>query len=121
MDDVARMIGYRPFPWMKWCWSFITPCVCLVRPSRDTLSPTHMHPHAHTRQEAPPPLALASSCSHPPTDPFLLVIGQLHGGSSRVIRPLVAWMLVSEVTSRCCILHQDTWGRCFDFFDPTSF
>uniref|UniRef100_A0A8C6LJ62 Transporter n=1 Tax=Nothobranchius furzeri TaxID=105023 RepID=A0A8C6LJ62_NOTFU len=29
MDDVARMIGYRPFPWMKWCWSFITPCVCL--------------------------------------------------------------------------------------------
>lgn len=31
MDDVARMIGYRPFPWMKWCWSFITPCVCMVR------------------------------------------------------------------------------------------
>eukprot|EP00064_Thunnus_orientalis_P015458 superscaffoldBa00002867_g15511 len=29
MDDVARMIGYRPFPWMKWCWSFITPCVCI--------------------------------------------------------------------------------------------
>lgn len=31
MDDVARMIGYRPFPWMKWCWSFVTPCVCMVR------------------------------------------------------------------------------------------
>ncbi|KAM9830674.1 sodium- and chloride-dependent creatine transporter 1 isoform X2 [Syngnathus typhle] len=29
MDDVARMIGYRPLPWMKWCWSFITPCVCM--------------------------------------------------------------------------------------------
>ncbi|XP_061113231.1 sodium- and chloride-dependent creatine transporter 1 isoform X2 [Conger conger] len=29
MDDVARMIGYRPVPWMKWCWSFITPCVCM--------------------------------------------------------------------------------------------
>ncbi|GAA6073927.1 sodium- and chloride-dependent creatine transporter 1-like [Tachysurus ichikawai] len=29
MDDVARMIGYRPFPWMKWCWSFLTPCVCM--------------------------------------------------------------------------------------------
>uniref|UniRef100_A0A8C6TCG7 Transporter n=1 Tax=Neogobius melanostomus TaxID=47308 RepID=A0A8C6TCG7_9GOBI len=29
MDDVARMIGYRPFPWMKWCWAFITPCVCI--------------------------------------------------------------------------------------------
>ncbi|XP_078520700.1 sodium- and chloride-dependent creatine transporter 1 [Lissotriton helveticus] len=30
MDDVARMIGYRPFPWMKWCWSFITPFVCMA-------------------------------------------------------------------------------------------
>ncbi|KAI5610519.1 sodium- and chloride-dependent creatine transporter 1, partial [Silurus asotus] len=29
MDDIARMIGYRPFPWMKWCWSFLTPCVCM--------------------------------------------------------------------------------------------
>ena len=36
MDDVARMIGYRPFPWMKWCWSFITPCVCIVRPTKHT-------------------------------------------------------------------------------------
>lgn len=31
MDDIARMIGYRPFPWMKWCWSVITPFVCMVR------------------------------------------------------------------------------------------
>ncbi|KAA0714341.1 Sodium- and chloride-dependent creatine transporter 1 [Triplophysa tibetana] len=29
MDDIARMIGYRPLPWIKWCWSFITPCVCM--------------------------------------------------------------------------------------------
>ncbi|XP_053359832.1 sodium- and chloride-dependent creatine transporter 1-like isoform X2 [Clarias gariepinus] len=29
MDDIARMIGYRPFPWMKWCLSFLTPCVCM--------------------------------------------------------------------------------------------
>ncbi|XP_047655974.1 sodium- and chloride-dependent creatine transporter 1 isoform X2 [Tachysurus fulvidraco] len=29
MDDIALMIGYRPFPWMKWCWSFLTPCVCM--------------------------------------------------------------------------------------------
>lgn len=40
MDDVARMIGYRPFPWMKWCWSFITPCVCMVRPTASCPSPT---------------------------------------------------------------------------------
>ncbi|XP_018428778.1 PREDICTED: sodium- and chloride-dependent creatine transporter 1 isoform X2 [Nanorana parkeri] len=30
MDDIARMIGYRPFPWMKWCWLFITPFVCMA-------------------------------------------------------------------------------------------
>lgn len=31
MDDVACMIGYRPCPWMKWCWSLFTPLVCMVR------------------------------------------------------------------------------------------
>lgn len=30
MDDVARMIGYQPLPYMKWCWSYITPFVCVV-------------------------------------------------------------------------------------------
>ncbi|XP_029465141.1 sodium- and chloride-dependent creatine transporter 1 isoform X1 [Rhinatrema bivittatum] len=30
MDDIARMIGYRPFPWMQWCWSFLTPLVCMA-------------------------------------------------------------------------------------------
>uniref|UniRef100_A0A8C9TD74 Transporter n=1 Tax=Scleropages formosus TaxID=113540 RepID=A0A8C9TD74_SCLFO len=29
MDDVARMIGYRPLPYMKWCWSYVTPLVCV--------------------------------------------------------------------------------------------
>lgn len=29
MDDIARMIGYRPFPWIRWCWAVITPLVCL--------------------------------------------------------------------------------------------
>ncbi|XP_029457095.1 sodium- and chloride-dependent creatine transporter 1-like isoform X2 [Rhinatrema bivittatum] len=29
MDDIARMIGYRPFPYMKWCWSVFTPLVCV--------------------------------------------------------------------------------------------
>ncbi|KAL7864399.1 hypothetical protein AOLI_G00158190 [Acnodon oligacanthus] len=29
MDDVACMIGYRPQPYMKWCWSYITPLVCM--------------------------------------------------------------------------------------------
>ncbi|MEE6505811.1 hypothetical protein FKM82_005658 [Ascaphus truei] len=30
MDDIAVMIGYRPFPWIKWCWSVITPLVCMA-------------------------------------------------------------------------------------------
>ncbi|XP_076023236.1 sodium- and chloride-dependent creatine transporter 1-like isoform X1 [Genypterus blacodes] len=30
MDDVARMIGYQPLPYMKWCWSYITPLVCVA-------------------------------------------------------------------------------------------
>ena len=30
MDDVARMIGYHPLPYMKWCWSYFTPLVCMV-------------------------------------------------------------------------------------------
>ncbi|XP_038667934.1 sodium- and chloride-dependent creatine transporter 1-like [Scyliorhinus canicula] len=29
IDDIARMIGYRPLAWIKWCWLFITPCVCV--------------------------------------------------------------------------------------------
>uniref|UniRef100_A0A674MMH0 Transporter n=1 Tax=Takifugu rubripes TaxID=31033 RepID=A0A674MMH0_TAKRU len=29
MDDVARMIGYHPLPYMKCCWSYITPLVCV--------------------------------------------------------------------------------------------
>lgn len=53
MDDVARMIGYRPFPWMKWCWSFITPCVCMVSPSAPSPSqcpvcrPSNLTPLPH--------------------------------------------------------------------------
>ncbi|KAM9786121.1 sodium- and chloride-dependent creatine transporter 1 [Neosynchiropus ocellatus] len=30
MDDVARMIGYQPCSYMKWCWSYITPFVCVA-------------------------------------------------------------------------------------------
>ncbi|KAL4646298.1 sodium- and chloride-dependent creatine transporter 1-like [Arapaima gigas] len=29
MDDIARMIGYRPFSWMKWCWLVITPAISM--------------------------------------------------------------------------------------------
>ncbi|XP_038638488.1 sodium- and chloride-dependent creatine transporter 1 [Scyliorhinus canicula] len=29
MDDIACMVGYQPLPLMKWCWSFVTPLLCL--------------------------------------------------------------------------------------------
>lgn len=38
MDDVARMIGYQPLPYMKWCWSYITPLVCVVSAALDSFS-----------------------------------------------------------------------------------
>ncbi|KAM4547483.1 sodium- and chloride-dependent GABA transporter 2-like [Fundulus diaphanus] len=28
-DNITEMIGYRPFPFMKYCWRYITPLVCL--------------------------------------------------------------------------------------------
>ncbi|KAM9522805.1 sodium- and chloride-dependent taurine transporter-like isoform 2-T10 [Salvelinus alpinus] len=28
-DAIEDMIGYRPNPWMKWSWSFITPLLCV--------------------------------------------------------------------------------------------
>lgn len=55
MDDVACMIGYRPCPWMKWCWSFFTPLVCMVRvrggQARGTKGPWRLLP---ADRKAPP-------------------------------------------------------------------
>uniref|UniRef100_A0A8C8MGH8 Transporter n=1 Tax=Oncorhynchus tshawytscha TaxID=74940 RepID=A0A8C8MGH8_ONCTS len=28
-DAIEDMIGYRPNPWMKWSWTFITPVLCM--------------------------------------------------------------------------------------------
>ncbi|XP_060766396.1 solute carrier family 6 member 6b isoform X3 [Neoarius graeffei] len=28
-DAIEDMIGYRPNPWMKWCWTAITPILCV--------------------------------------------------------------------------------------------
>lgn len=32
-DGIEDMIGYRPGPWMKYCWAVVTPVLCLVSPS----------------------------------------------------------------------------------------
>ncbi|XP_061526155.1 sodium- and chloride-dependent creatine transporter 1-like isoform X2 [Phycodurus eques] len=37
MEDVARMIGYQPLTYMKWCWSYITPLVCVLLCSKGSL------------------------------------------------------------------------------------
>lgn len=28
-DNITHMIGYRPFPLMKYCWRYVTPFICL--------------------------------------------------------------------------------------------
>lgn len=33
-DNIEDMIGYRPWPIIKYCWLFITPAVCMVRAPR---------------------------------------------------------------------------------------
>ncbi|XP_060783026.1 sodium- and chloride-dependent creatine transporter 1-like [Neoarius graeffei] len=50
-DNIGHMIGYRPLPWMKWCLSFLTPCVCmgifvfhLVNYKPLTYKKTYMYP-----------------------------------------------------------------------------
>lgn len=54
MDDVARMIGYRPLPVMKWCWAVVTPLVCVV--SKAT---------ARGDTRVPPPPAVPQALSAP--------------------------------------------------------
>lgn len=29
-DNIQDMIGYRPWPFMKYCWQFFTPALCIV-------------------------------------------------------------------------------------------
>lgn len=29
-DNIHDMIGYRPLPFMKYCWQYVTPAVCTV-------------------------------------------------------------------------------------------
>lgn len=33
-NNIEDMIGYRPWPIIKYCWLFITPAVCMVRTHR---------------------------------------------------------------------------------------
>jgi len=29
-DSIEDMIGYRPWPFMKCCWKYLTPAICTV-------------------------------------------------------------------------------------------
>lgn len=40
-DNIEDMIGYKPFPVLKYCWMFITPLICWVRYS-------HLSPILHS-------------------------------------------------------------------------
>uniref|UniRef100_A0A5K1V0Y8 Transporter n=2 Tax=Sus scrofa TaxID=9823 RepID=A0A5K1V0Y8_PIG len=36
-DGIEDMIGYRPGPWMKYCWAVVTPVLCLIGKIRGRL------------------------------------------------------------------------------------
>uniref|UniRef100_UPI00358F8689 sodium- and chloride-dependent GABA transporter 3-like isoform X1 n=2 Tax=Myxine glutinosa TaxID=7769 RepID=UPI00358F8689 len=51
-DNIEDMIGYRPFPLIKWCWMFITPGICagififsLVKYRPLTYNKTYVYPN----------------------------------------------------------------------------
>uniref|UniRef100_A0A8C4Q6X4 Transporter n=1 Tax=Eptatretus burgeri TaxID=7764 RepID=A0A8C4Q6X4_EPTBU len=51
-DNIEDMIGYRPFPLIKWCWMFITPGICtaififsLVKYKPLTYNITYVYPN----------------------------------------------------------------------------
>lgn len=29
-DNIEDMIGFRPWPHMKFCWKYVTPVICIV-------------------------------------------------------------------------------------------
>ncbi|KAJ8373536.1 hypothetical protein SKAU_G00041160 [Synaphobranchus kaupii] len=43
-DNIEDMIGYRPFPVIKYCWLFVTPIICLVTLSYNLSDQWHRGP-----------------------------------------------------------------------------
>ncbi|XP_075929582.1 sodium- and chloride-dependent creatine transporter 1-like isoform X2 [Petromyzon marinus] len=39
MQDLTAMLGFRPHAWVWWCWSVVSPAVCLVRTTAAALHP----------------------------------------------------------------------------------
>lgn len=35
-DNIEDMIGYRPGPYIKYCWLFLTPATCIVSINKPT-------------------------------------------------------------------------------------
>ncbi|CAL8318415.1 unnamed protein product [Lota lota] len=48
MDNIEDMIGYRPFPMLKYCWMFVTPFICVATMLYELQSNTFViHPDYH--------------------------------------------------------------------------
>lgn len=41
-DNIEDMIGYRPFPVLKYCWLFITPLICGITLTYDLMTTVHI-------------------------------------------------------------------------------
>ena len=51
-DDIALMIGYPINPWLKVCWTVLTPIVTSVSSDVPLMTaPTPLHRHCHLLQQ----------------------------------------------------------------------
>lgn len=42
-DNIHDMIGYRPLPFMKYCWQYVTPAICTVSTGTITRQTAHVN------------------------------------------------------------------------------
>ncbi|KAF7642988.1 hypothetical protein LDENG_00246880 [Lucifuga dentata] len=50
-DNIEDMIGYRPWPLMKFCWLYVTPVVCMNL--KQLCCPENTHSTKQTLEQCP--------------------------------------------------------------------
>lgn len=74
-DGIEDMIGYRPGPWMKYCWAVVTPLLCIVSMLLRGRGPPSL-PQGLTVSPARAPIVNSASAQcGPPTNPCQLGLG----------------------------------------------
>ena len=69
------MIGYRPGPWMKYCWAVVTPLLCIVSVLLRGRGPPSLPQGLMVSPARPPIVNSASAQCWPPTNPCQLGLG----------------------------------------------